>query len=161
VAPDAAASPTGDPNLMAYHFRCDGPITAYTVVVNRTPFDLEVVDDFSTTANVTTAGVIVPTESFGCEGTLPGNGTNCNGKADAYFDVSGTFDTTDPFCGGYAAGAKWPAKPAPAAVAQLIVTDATGAQDGPFLLNATPACKPVKPLPKPKPKKHKKPAKHH
>lgn len=154
---DPAASPTGDPNLTDYTFRCNGDITAYSLLINRTIGDFETMDDFSTTADVTTAGAIVATESFNCEGLLPGLGINCNGKASAYHDISGTFDTSDPYCGGYAAGAKWPAKPEAQAMVQLIVTDLTGAENGPFRLDVTPACPYVKPLPKPKPKQH---AKH-
>jgi hypothetical protein len=147
---------------MDYTFRCNGDITAYSLVVNRTIGDFEVADDFSTTALVTTAGAVVPTESFGCEGLLPGDGVNCNGTASAYNDVGGSFDPSDPYCGGYPPGAKWPAKPEPQAMVQLIVTDSSGAQDGPFRLDVTPKCPFVKPLPKPPPKhkKHKKVGHH-
>jgi hypothetical protein len=151
---DPAASTSGDPNLTDYSFDCNGAITAYSVVINRTIWDFETVDDFSTTANVTKGGVVVPTESFGCEGVLPGNGINCNGSASAYNLVDGSFDTSGPFCGGYGAHAKWPAKPAPQAFVQLVVTDSSGAQDGPFRLNITPGCPYLKPLPKPKTKQH-------
>jgi hypothetical protein len=39
---------------------------------------------------------------------------------------------------------------------QLLVTDTTGAQNGPFRLNLNQRCKPVHAKPKPKPKKKKK-----
>jgi hypothetical protein len=149
------AATSDEPNLLAYKFSCSNEITAYTVTVNRTLSDFSAADDFSTTATVVDAqGNLVPTESFGCEGTIPGAGFNCNGDATPGHFVEGTFDTSDPYCGGVPAGAPKGARPLPQALVQLIVSDKTGAENGPFRLNISPAC------PKPKVTHHKKKHKH-
>jgi hypothetical protein len=88
-----------------------------------------------------------------CSGVLPGDGINCNagagGLVAGYAVVHGAVDTSDPFCANLPKNAKPGTKPEPAAFAQLVVTDVTGAEDGPFRLWLQPGCKPVKPLPKP------------
>jgi len=49
----AKGTPTADqPNLMNYRFHCDGRISAYTIVANRRPRNFDVIDAFSTTADV-------------------------------------------------------------------------------------------------------------
>jgi hypothetical protein len=165
LKPDPAASPTADePNLLDYSFYCDGNITAYTLVVNRTMFDFETVDDFSTVATVVdSTGAVVSTEGFTCEGSLPGPGINCSppaagGIMSAGHHAQGNFDTADPYCANIPKGSKPGTQPELQAMVQLVVTDASGAQDGPFRLGIVPACKPVhvvKPKPKPKCKKKK------
>jgi hypothetical protein len=169
LKPDPSASPTADePNLLDYQFHCSTAITAYTIIGNRYSWDDATMDDFSTTANVfDPAGAIVPTQSFGCEGSLPGNGVNCNagagGVMTAWDFAKGTIDTTDPYCANIPPGSPPGTQPERQAVVQLVVTDITGAQDGPFTLFMTPQCKPVHVVPKPKPKhksKHGKASKH-
>ncbi len=142
----AAGTATADaPNLMNYKFHCDGRITAYTVVANRRPRNFDVIDAFSTTADVLDAqGNIVSNQSFGCEGTTPGNGINCNAGAGSFMGagnvVSGSLDLTDPYCKTLAANAAPGTVATPEAIVQLIVTDTSGAQDGPFRLAPTSAC---------------------
>lgn len=159
-----------DPYLIDYKFHCDTPISAYTIIAERRPGDQGNIDDFSPSADVLPpyGGAIVPTEGWTCEGTLPSNGLNCTtGTAgavmSAYNYASGTFDLTAAYCKALPAKAK-PGTPAvPQAIVDVIVTDSTGAQDGPFRLNLTGGCPKVadyvpfpKPKPKPKPKrKHK------
>jgi hypothetical protein len=158
----AKGTPTADqPNLTNYQFNCDGRITAYTIVANRLPRSFDVIDAFSTTANVfDTHANIVSNESFGCEGAMPGDGVNCNAGAGGYMGAwnlaQGSFDLTDPYCKTLPPHAK-PGTPAtPQAIVQLIVTDTTGAQDGPFRLTPKTACPPVPDrVPTPKPKKKK------
>lgn len=135
-----------DQHLLAYTFNCDGRITAYTLIINRGSSDGSTMDDFSTTAlvndNVTHAPV--STESFTCEGVLPGNGVNCNAGAGGFMDspffANGTFDTTNPYCSNIPAGSPAGTKPQPTALVQLVVSDTTGAQEGPFRLRLHRAC---------------------
>lgn len=147
------AATADEPNALSYLFSCNGRVGGYTIIVNRRDFDFETVDDFSPTASVLVPGVypggISPAETFSCQGAIPGAGFNCNGDAKAGELIAGTFDPSDPYCGGVAAGAK-PGTPAlPRAAVELVVSDDTGAQDGPFRLNLSPACR--------SPKKHTRP----
>jgi hypothetical protein len=164
---DPSATPTSDdPNLIDYKFHCDGDITAYTLIANRRLWDFETMDDFSTTASVNDAADqnIVSNQSFGCEGTLPGNGINCNagagGLMSAWNNVHGTFDLTDPYCKNIPAGAKPGTYAEPQAMVQLIVTDTTGAEDGPFRINLSSPCPAVLNRVPPAPKKHPRAKKH-
>jgi hypothetical protein len=76
---------------------------------------------------------------WACEGTQPGDGVNCNTAAANQYVGSmsyseGSIDTTDPYCKNLPTGGK-PGTPAePQAFVQLVVTDTTGAEDGPFKL---------------------------
>jgi hypothetical protein len=155
------ATPTiDDPNLLNYKFHCSGQVTAYTVIVNRPGHYLDEIDDFTTAASVfDPTGNQITTENFACAGLLPGAGVNCNvgtgTSSDPWTNIEGQLDTSDPFCANLPPHAKPGTKPEPGATAQLVVTDATGAEQGPFSLPITPACKPGKAVPKPKPVKHK------
>jgi hypothetical protein len=156
------ATPTvDDPNLLSYKFHCDGQVTAYTVLVNRRGHVDDEIDDFSSNASVFDGitGDQITTESFSCAGILPGTGVNCfagaGSSSTTWANVEGQFDTSDPFCANLPKGAKPGTKPEPGALAQLVVTDATGAEQGPFQLPITPGCKPVKAVPKVSPAKHK------
>ncbi len=141
-------APTSDePNTLSYKFNCDGGITAYTIVASRGPNDLSTIDDFSPNSLAYGSSGVDSKVSFTCEGSIPGDGINCNtGGSDlptAEF-VEGTFDTTDPYCGTVATKAtkgKKATKAEPQAVVDVIVSDVTGAEDGPFRLNLGPACK--------------------
>jgi hypothetical protein len=147
------APTTNEPNNLSYKFSCSNPITAYTLIANRAASDFEVIDDFSVTADVLDAsGAIAPTESWGCEGGLPGNGVNCNNNAATamaagHFAV-GTFDTSDPYCPSIPTGSPPGTNPLPQAIVQLVVTDVTGAQNGPFRMRLDRSCPVVKPIPK-------------
>ncbi|MEA2158393.1 MAG: hypothetical protein QOD66_773 [Solirubrobacteraceae bacterium] len=160
-------TPTADqPNPMTYKFSCDGRINAYTIIANRRPSNFDVLDAFSTTADVLDAqGNIVSNQSFGCEGSLPSNGVNCNAGGSGAFmgawnRATGSFDLTDPYCKTLAPDAKPGTLATPQATVQLIVTDTSGAQDGPFRLAPRSACPRVPDrAPKLTPKKTK--ARHH
>jgi hypothetical protein len=54
--------------------------------------------------------------------------------------AQGTFDTADPYCRNIPKGAPAGTKPEPAAVVRLVVTDSTGAEDGPFRLRLADKC---------------------
>jgi len=163
VTKDAAPT-SDDPNLTDYTFYCDGPITAYTLIANRRVSDFETIDDFSSdVAVIQTDGTPSATESVTCSATLPGDGINCNagagGTVSAWYNVQGSFDLTDAYCKHFPAGARPGTEAIPQALIELVVTDVTGAEDGPFRINSTSACRAVPDrLPTP-PKKTKKPKK--
>jgi hypothetical protein len=151
-----AKATADDANLLSYSFSCNGDIEAYTIVANREINDFSTLDDFSPSVTVADSKhVVSTTESVACEAVLPGNGVNCfaNGSTtgavvSAHQFVAGSFDTTDPYCGVAARTVKVKGKkgktkliPAePRAVAQLVVSDTTGAEFGPFPLNLKPGC---------------------
>jgi hypothetical protein len=140
-------APTSDePNTLSYKFHCDGGITAYTLVISRQANDFNTIDDFSPNSLAyTTSGEPDSKVSFTCSGSIPGNGINCNTGGSTLpspENVEGTFDTTDPYCGTVPTGSKAKTnKTEPRALVQLIVSDVTGAEDGPFTLNLSSACK--------------------
>jgi len=146
------APSSDEPNTLSYKFNCDGGITAYTIIATRGPSDLSTIDDFSPNSLAYGTSGVDSKVSFTCEGSIPGNGVNCNTGASSLSlpspeFVEGTFDTTDPYCGTVSTKAtkkattKASSKAEPQAVVQLIVSDVTGAEDGPFTLNLSPACK--------------------
>ena len=96
------------------------------------------------------------TESFSCSGTIPGNGVNCNAGAGGYMAApnwaEGTFDITDPYCPNIPKGSPAGTKPEPGAVVELVVSDTTGAEDGPFRLRLAGKCPAVHVKPKSKSK---------
>ena len=146
LANDPSATPTSDdPNLVDYTFHCDSAITAYTVLANRRPWDRQTIDDFTSDVSILDpGGTPNATESITCSATLPGLGLNCNagagGQLLAWRTIGGAVDLTDPDCKTLPAGAR-PGTPAtPQALVQFVVTDATGAEDGPFRLRLTTAC---------------------
>jgi hypothetical protein len=177
VSKDPAATPTSDdPNLIDYKFDCDGAISAYTLIANRRLSDFETIDDFSSdVAVIQTDGNPSATESITCEGSLPWDSINCNagpgGLVSTGFVLEGSFDLTGPYCKNIPAGSRPGTLAEPQAMIQLVVTESSGGEDGPFRLNLTSACPVVPdrvPLPpkkaKPKrakPKKHKKQTKQH
>lgn len=148
-----------EPNLLSYQLHCDNPITGYTILANRRAWDSGVIDDFGT-APVAMFDASTPDTrtSWLCEGSIPANGFNCNagpgGSMAAWTFAVGTLDTADPYCGTPAAtpGKKkvkkhksalsTPTYPPglPRAIVQVVVTDSTGAEDGPFVLFDTAAC---------------------
>lgn len=156
-----ATATADDANPLSYAFTCDGAIQSYTIVANRQVNDVSTLDDFSPTVSVLDSTQTVPssTQSVSCSAVLPGNGINCfavgsSSKTLAIVSagqyIESSFDTTDPYCGAAAQTIKVKGKkgktrtkviPAePRAVVQLVVTDKTGAEFGPFSLNLKPRC---------------------
>jgi hypothetical protein len=157
-----ATPSTNDPNLINYTFNCDWGVSSYTLIVNRGLNDDTTLDDFSSSAGVFDAsGNPDSTESFSCSGTIPGNGVNCNAGAGGLLPApefaQGSFNTSDPYCANIPVGSPAGTRPEPTALVELVVTDTTGAQDGPFRLRlhgSCPAVHVVKVKVKPKTKKH-------
>jgi hypothetical protein len=140
------AKPTSlDPNLLNYKFSCDWGITAYTITVFRQSNNSTTIDDFASSVSVFDPdGSADPKEVFGCSGTIPGNGVNCNAGAGGVMaapnTAEGQLDTTDPLCPYIPKGSPAGAKPQPGAVVELVVSDTTGAEDGPFRLFLSGKC---------------------
>jgi hypothetical protein len=67
-------------NQIDYAFTCTEPIMSYSIIVNRsvTYFNTETQVFFGRPEK----DQISPTESFGCEGPIPGNGIGCKGHTD-------------------------------------------------------------------------------
>ncbi len=160
LSADATGTAAGEPNLLDYTFSCDGDISAYTVIVDRQAGDEGNIDDYNSAPSVLDSDGVTPNaaESITCEGTTPSDGINCNAGAGGVLSAGnfseGSIDPVEPYCKSLPADAK-PGTPAiPKAIVQLVVTDATGAQDGPFDLDLNKACPKVpNVVPTPKPKK--------
>jgi hypothetical protein len=171
VSPDSGGAAADEPNLLDYKFSCDSGITAYTVILQQQGDSASggTIDDYNSSPSVFAADGVTPsaTLSITCEGTTPSDGINCNlgtfGKqlTDGYF-AEGSIDPIGAYCKHLPtdANGKTITKPGtlaiPRATVQLIVTDYTGGQDGPFTLGSTKKCASVPnvvPTPKPKPKK--------
>jgi hypothetical protein len=146
LSPDPTGASVGEPDLTDYRFSCNGNVTSYTIVVNRQAGDSGNLDDFNTSPSIFEADGVTPslTETASCSATTPSDGINCNfgagGSLTADFSASGAVDLIAPYCKSLPAKAK-PGTPAiPRAIVQLIVTDATGAMDGPFQLGISRRC---------------------
>ena len=139
------ASTPDDPNLIDYSVYCHGDFTAFTLIAHRRVFDFDTIDDFDSDISVLQYdGSPSSAVAVTCAATLPGDGLNCNagagGVIPAYYQVQGSFDLTDPYCKTLRKGAK-PGTPAePQAYVEYVVTDITGAQDGPFRLSLKGGC---------------------
>jgi hypothetical protein len=148
------AKPTvDDPNLLNYKFNCNGGITAYTLIVLRKSNDFNTIDDFDTNPLAfDPTGDPLSKVALSCAGEIPGDGINCNAGAGGSLPTpdwaEGTIDTTEPYCANIPPGAKAGTKPDPAAVVELVVSDSTGAEDGPFRLRLAGKCPAVKVKPK-------------
>jgi hypothetical protein len=175
LAKDPGGKAAGEPNLLDYTFSCSNEISAYTLIINRLKSDGDNIDDFSPSANVvyptpypvdpSNAGTVSNTETVNCGGAIPSDGINCYGTSGsagteigAGYLIEGSVDPTAQYCAYLPKGAK-PGTPAvPRAIVEVVVTDSTGAQDGPFELKPTKACRKVPAVvpPRKKSKKSKK-----
>jgi hypothetical protein len=134
-----------DPNLLNYQFSCDWGITSFTIIVSRKPNDYTTIDDYNGAPSVfDPTGNPVTKPALACSGTIPGNGINCNAGAGGVIPApdltEGYLDTTAPLCPYIPKGAPKGTKPQPGAVVQLVVSDTTGAEDGPFRLYLSGKC---------------------
>ena len=123
-----SAEPDAEAEDLTFTFRCSEPITGFTLTTARETagFEPEVL--------VTTAeGAPVPGESFSCEGSLPGFGFACFGKASEVKTIQGAFHTTTPVCEG-----KRKLLP------RLVVTDSDKRISEPFALSGPECPKPRK-----------------
>lgn len=156
---DPTGKASGEPNLLDYRFLCNTNIVAYSIVVTRGAGQPSTIDDFNPTPLVLQDGTPSSTQSFGCSGTIPGDGINCNigtgAQISEWNTVEGSFDPTPTYCAYYPASAKKGSRPVPQDQVELIVSNDTGAEDGPFPLRLGRAC----PAPKAPWAKHKRNAK--
>ena len=94
-------------NQLNYEFTCNDKIVAYSIIVNRSVnyFDPEVEVFYGRPSK----DQISPTESFGCEGPIPGNGFGCKGSAGTPDDlgarwIEGGLGTDQKACARHAKG---------------------------------------------------------
>jgi hypothetical protein len=148
-----------DPNLVDYKFNCDWGITGYTLIVNRGQNDDGTLDDYLPAPGVFDSLGDPVSVGVSCSATIPSDGVNCNAGAGGFVAapdiVKGSFDLIDPYCAHIPPGSPAGTQPEPTAVVQLVVSDTTGAEDGPFRLRLKGNCPVVHVVKaKPKPKKH-------
>jgi len=123
------------PDQIDYLFACSGSIKSYTVLASVP------IGGFSVDAQVFAHGTetIVETDSFFCEGLIPGDGFNCTGQAIVGGDVKGSFETSDPVCSTDPVAPRRPK-------VSVVIADANGATAGPFRLRGPEPCaKPARP----------------
>ncbi len=96
------ASPDKDPlglneNLVAYRFACSQPITGYSLTFPSHELDFVETEVFGSDR---ATGAVVGTDSFSCNGNLPGYGINCVGSYAGNYDVlNGTVNfSTQKLC---------------------------------------------------------------
>ncbi len=152
VSPDRSGKAAGEPNRLNYSFHCDGGITAYSIIVDQQGDLGGTIDDFDAAPSVLETDNLTPspTEAVTCEGVIPSNGINCNtGAVGAQvsdgFHVAGNVAPVAAYCARYPSGNNNGYAPAgtptvPTAKVELIVSDYTGAEDGPFTLPRSKAC---------------------
>ena len=153
LSADAKGAAKGDPNLVDYSFSCDGAITAYTIIAHQNKDPQGSLDDFLAAPSVLETDNLTPspTETITCEGVVPSNGINCNtGAKDAQltlgYYVDGAIDPVQTYCKHLPVAADGSTvttpglRAIPTARVQLVVTDSTGAEDGPFALHLDKAC---------------------
>lgn len=158
------AATSDEPNNLSYQFQCTWGVSAYTVIANRLASDFGTIDDFSASPTVVDeSGTVVLNEGVSCQGTLPGNGVNCNVTPGSWIAApnwaEGSIDLADPFCSNVPPGSAPGALPEPQAVVQLVVTDTSGVAAGPFRLPLNARCpatrtSKLKARSKPRGKKH-------
>lgn len=121
-------------NRVDYRFTCSEKVMAYSIIVNRS------VDYFDPEVEVFVGkpedGNVSPTDSFGCEGPIPGNGIGCKGTASApdsagpRFVDGGIGLETNP-CARHAKGAGFKAW-------LVVTTQQLDASSKPFLISSEP-----------------------
>jgi hypothetical protein len=116
------------PDRIDVAFGCSGDIRSFTVVSSAP------IGTFEVSAEVYdhTTQAIVETDSFFCEGLIPGDGFNCTGAAHAGKDIRTAFETNDPVCSETEVSV--PLR------LQVVVSDANGATAGPFRLRGPEKC---------------------
>lgn len=88
-------------NSLAYNVKCSEDILGYSIVSNRE------ISYFSTEVTVFAGEEIAEGEAFTCEGTIPGNGIGCYGKATAGNTAVGNVGTTDELCEAFVQPRFW------------------------------------------------------
>ena len=116
------------PDRIDVAFGCSGDVKSFTLISSAPIGGFEVSAEVFD--HVTQA--IVETDSFFCEGLIPGDGFNCTGAAHAGKDIKAAFETNDPVCSE--------TELTPPLKLQVVVSDANGATAGPFRLRGPLAC---------------------
>jgi len=146
---DRGNDPT-TPDRIDIAFGCSGDIRSFTVISSAPIGGFEVSAEVFD--HVTQA--IVETDSFFCEGPIPGDGFNCTGGAHAGKDIKTAFETFDPVCSETEVSA--PLK------LQVVISDANGATAGPFRLRGPEPCAKPKPArPAARGRKHRRGGRRH
>jgi hypothetical protein len=116
------------PDTIDVAFGCSGDIKSFTVI-SSVP-----IGGFAVSAEVYdhTTQAIVETDSFFCEGLIPGDGFNCTGAAHAGKDIRTAFETNDPVCSE--------TEVTDPLRLQVVVSDVNGATAGPFRLRGPEKC---------------------
>lgn len=175
---DASGPSQGEPNLLDYTLSCTTNITAYTMFVVRPQDANNNIDDFTTTATVDyptpyaidpSASGTASSELAICEGTTPSDGVNCYASAigsdgktlvlgtiSPFYEIQGSIALDEPYCKYLPKHAKAGTLAVPSAVVGVIVTDATGEEDGPFYYSLAGCPKVANTVPAPVKKKAKK-----
>lgn len=143
-------------NQLDYSFTCSTGISAYTVFVVRPQDAGNNIQQYASSANVLypsnfpTPGLAgtVSGEGVDCEGVTPSDGVNCYaqaigsdgktpvlGEISAFYTTQGSINLDEQYCKFLPKGAKPGTAAVPKAIVEYIVTDDTGAEDGPFVLN--------------------------
>jgi hypothetical protein len=152
---DATGKRSGQPNLLDYSITCNTDISSYTVFVVRPQDADNNIQQFASNPSVIypstypTPGLAgtVSGQGVNCEGVTPSDGVNgyaqaigSDGKTSvlgaisAFFTTQGSISLDEPYCKYLPKGAKPGTAAVPRAIVEYIVTDNTGAEDGPFVL---------------------------
>lgn len=152
---DATGKGSGQSNLLDYSMTCSTDVSSYTVFVVRQQDADNNIQQYATNPNViypstyATPGLAgtVSSQGVSCEGVSPSDGVNCYAQAigtdgktpvlgaiPAWYTTQGSISLDEPYCKYLPKGAKPGTSAVPTAVVEYVVTDSTGAQDGPFVL---------------------------
>ncbi|HEY2655473.1 MAG TPA: hypothetical protein VGI55_06770 [Solirubrobacteraceae bacterium] len=152
---DATGKGSGQSNLLDYSITCSTDISSYTVFVVRSQDADNNIQQYATNPNVIypstypTPGLAgtVSSQGVSCEGVIPSDGVNCYAQAvgsdgktpvlgaiSAWDTTQGSISLDEPYCKYLPKGAKPGTSAVPGAIVEYIVTDNTGAEDGPFVL---------------------------
>jgi hypothetical protein len=159
---DSSGTKSGQANLVDYTLGCDTAITSYTIFVVRPQDEDNNIDQFSTNATTTYPATYPPNpavqgqaanEIATCEGVTPSDGVNCYAQAigsdgktpvlgsiTGWYGIDGSIALDEPYCKYLPTDAKAGTPAVPTAIVGVIVTDYTGAEDGPFYLRTSTAC---------------------
>lgn len=146
---DRGIDPTA-PDQIDIAFGCSGDIRSFTVISSAP------IGGFAVSAEVYdhVTQAIVETDSFFCEGPIPGDGFNCTGAGHAGKDIKTSFETFDPVCSETEVSV--PLK------LQVVISDANGATAGPFRLRGPEPCAKPKPArPAARGRKHRRGGRRH
>jgi hypothetical protein len=149
---DPGSRKAREPGLLDYSFTCNSGISAYTILATQSGDFGSPIQDFAPAPLVLEGDHVTPspTETVTCEGAQPSAGINCNtgtylSEITGGYYVEGSIQLGQSYCKHFPTPARGKTlRPGTAAIAtarvELIVTDWSGAQDGPFTLVRPTAC---------------------